>query len=114
MKIDCHVHIVGNGTGGTGCWLRPPGWRWPLQALMVRHIGLPLSALKGDLDRLYVEKLLEWIRTSTLDAAVILAQERVYDSNGQVMADFGTAYVPNDYVLRLAKQNREFLPAVSI
>ena len=114
MKIDCHVHIVGNGAGGTGCWLRPPGWRWPLQALMVRHIGLPLRALKGDLDQLYAEKLLQWVRGSTLDAIVILAQERVYDEHGKVMENFGTAYVPNDYVLRLGREHPEFLPAVSI
>lgn len=114
LKIDCHVHIVGNGTGGTGCWLAPAGWRWPLQALMVRHIGLPVSALKGDLDRLYVEKLLEWVRGSSLDAVVILAQERVYESNGKPMEGVGTAYVPNDYVLRLAREHRQFLPAVSI
>lgn len=81
---------------------------------MVRHIGLPLSALKGDLDRLYVEKLLEWVRTSSLDAIVILAQEKVYDEKGRVMEQFGTAYVPNEYVLRLAREHPEFLPAVSI
>lgn len=114
MKIDCHVHIVGNGSSGSGCWIRPPGWRWPLQALMVRHIGLPVSALKGDLDHLYAAKLIEWVRASSLDAAVILAQEQVYDSNGKLMENFGTAYVPNDYVLKLAAEHREFLPAVSI
>lgn len=113
-KIDMHVHIVGNGSGGTGCWLRPSFWRWPLQALMVRHIGLPLEALRGDLDGMYVAQLLEWVRSSSLDAVVILAQEKVYDDSGCVMEDRGTAYVPNDYVLRLAKEHEEFLPAVSI
>jgi hypothetical protein len=112
--IDAHVHIVGNGSGGTGCWIRPSFWRWPLQAFMVRHIGLPLSALTGDLDRLYVEKLLEWARGSSLDAIVILAQEEVYDEQGNVLKDRGTAYVPNDYVLELARRHKEFLPAVSI
>lgn len=112
--IDGHVHIVGNGSGGTGCWVRPSVWRWPLQALMVRHIGLPVSALSGDLDRLYVEKLLEWVHSSSLDAIVILAQEEVYDERGRVLKDHGTAYVPNDYVLKLARENKEFLPAVSI
>jgi hypothetical protein len=112
--IDAHVHIVGNGSGGTGCWIRPSFWRWPLQALMVRHIGLPLSSLSGDLDRLYVEKLLEWVRGSSLHSIVILAQEEVYDEQGNVLKDRGTAYVPNDYVLELARQHEEFLPAVSI
>lgn len=109
-----HVHIVGNGSGGTGCWLRPSFWRWPLNALMARHIGLPISALRGDLDRLYVEKLLAWARASSLDAVVILAQEQVYSDHGELLSQYGTAYVPNDYVLSLARQHAEFLPAVSI
>ena len=114
MKIDCHVHIVGNGSSGSGCWIRTPLHQWPLQALMVRHIGLPVSALKGDLDGLYVAKLLEWVRGSSLDAIVILAQEQVYGDDGKLMEQYGTAYVPNEYVFGLARQHREFLPAVSI
>lgn len=114
MKIDCHVHIVGNGSSGSGCWLKKPGWRWPLQALMVRHIGLPVSALKGDLDSLYVDQLLRWVRESSLDAVIILAQELVYDEFGNLQKDLGIAYVPNDYVLKLARQHKQFLPAVSI
>lgn len=113
-RIDFHVHIVGNGSGGTGCWLRRAAWQWPLHAAMLRHIGLPVSALDGDLDRLYVERLLELVRSSSLDAAVILAQEQVYDEQGRPMENAGAAYVPNDYVLRLAREHREFLPAVAI
>src|SRR5579862_4420590 len=112
--VDMHVHLVGNGTGGTGCWLRTPAWKWPMSAFMVRHIGLPLSALRGDLDRLYAEKLLEWVRGSSLDAVVLLAMEKVYDEQGRILENYTTAYVPNDYVLDLARQHAEFLPAVSI
>ena len=112
--IDMHVHLVGNGTGGTGCWLRTPAWKWPMSAFMVRHIGLPLSALRGDLDRLYVEKLLEWVRSSSLDALVLLAMEKVYDEQGRILENYTTAYVPNDYVLDLARKYSEFLAAVSI
>jgi predicted TIM-barrel fold metal-dependent hydrolase len=114
MKIDCHVHVVGNGSSGSGCWIRSKAHQWPLQALMVRHIGLPVSALSGDLDNLYVEQLLKWVRESSLDAVVALAQEKVYRENGELMEEFGTAYVPNEYVLNLAREHREFLPAVSI
>jgi predicted TIM-barrel fold metal-dependent hydrolase len=81
---------------------------------MTRHIGLPVSALRGDLDRLYVDKLRHWVRSSSLDAVVILAQERVFDEKGQLQEHLGTAYVPNDYVLDLARRFPEFLPAVSI
>src|SRR5438445_27616 len=37
--IDMHVHVVGNGAGGTGCWLRVSGWHRPLAAFMLRHTG---------------------------------------------------------------------------
>jgi len=112
--IDMHVHIVGNGSSGSGCWMRVRGWHRAMAFFMVRHIGLPASALSGDLDRLYLEKLLEQLRGSSLGAAVILAQEQVYDERGRVMEGKGSLYVPNDYVLKLAREHPEFLPAVSI
>jgi predicted TIM-barrel fold metal-dependent hydrolase len=112
--IDMHVHVVGNGTGGTGCWLRVRGWHRPLAALMLRHIGLPGDAMAGDLDRLCVELLLKQVRESSLGAVVILAQDQVHDEQGNVMEDAGAFYVPNDYVLSLANRHPEFLPAVSI
>src|SRR5438445_6390133 len=81
--IDMHVHVVGNGSGGTGCWLRVSGWHRPLAALMLRHIGLPRHAMAGDLDRLYAERLLELVRGSSLGAVVLLAQDLVRDRQGQ-------------------------------
>jgi uncharacterized protein len=112
--VDAHVHIVGNGTGGTGCWLRVRGWHRPLASIMLRHIGLPRGSMTGDLDRLYVERLLELVRGSSLGGIVILAQDLVYDAQGRVMEGMGSFYVPNDYVLKLAREHPEFLPAVSI
>ena len=112
--IDMHVHIVGNGSGGTGCWMRVKGWHRPLTWFMIRHIGLPLSALSGDLDRLYAERLLQQVRASSLGGVVILAHDQVYDEQGRVMEGVGSFYVPNDYVLQLAREHAEFLPAVSI
>ena len=112
--IDMHVHVVGNGSGGTGCWLRVHGWHRPLAAMMLRHIGLPPGSMTADLDRLYVERLLELVRGSSLGAAVILAQDDVRDEQGRGMEGVGSFYVPNDYVLKLAQNHKEFLPAVSI
>jgi len=111
--IDMHVHVVGNGTGGTGCWLQVTGWHRPMAAMMLRHIGLPAGSLAGDLDRLFVERLLELVRESSLQAAVILAQDHVYDEHGARM-EGGSFYVPNEYVLSLAAKHPEFIPAVSI
>ena len=83
-------------------------------AVMLRQAGLAAAALKGDLDRLYVERLLQMVRTSSLGAIVILAQEQAYDDQGKAIPGAGRFFVPNDYVLDLAKKHREFLPAVSI
>src|SRR5438477_4904845 len=112
--IDMHVHVVGSGSDRTGCWMRPPGVRWPLQALMLKHISLPLTALKSDFDRLYIERLLELLDQSSLDRAVILAQDDVYGPDGRNCPGVGTFYVPNHYVLELAQRHRQFLAGVSI
>jgi uncharacterized protein len=112
--VDMHVHIVGTGAGGTGCWLRVKGWHLPLAAFMTKHIGLSWKAFRGDFDRLYIELLLRLVRESSLGAGVILAHDEVYRDNGQIMEGVGSFYVPNDYVLKLAREYPEFLPAVSI
>src|SRR6184192_2206246 len=90
--IDMHVHLVGNGTGGTGCWLRVAGWHRPMASFMLRHIGLPWGAMAGDFDRLYAQRLLELVRTSSLGAAVLLAHDQVYDAQGQIMQGVGSFY----------------------
>ncbi len=114
MRIDCHVHVVGNGASGSGCWYRPRGvTRWGAP-LMLREVGLSRAALSGDLDRIYAGKLLSYVSESSLDAAVILAQDEPHRENGEVIADTGSFYVPNDFVLGLAREHPELLPAVSI
>ena len=51
QRIDAHVHMVGNGVAGSGGWLRLKGWhrRW-LAGFMLRQLGVPASALAGDLE----------------------------------------------------------------
>ena len=67
--------------------------------------------LTQDLESIYAAHLLELIRSSSFDAAVLLAHERVYDPDGTVREDLGSMYVPNDVVLDLATGIRSFWPA---
>ncbi len=115
VPVDMHVHIVGTGAGGTGCWLKADSCFRRLEArCFLWAIGMAPDALRGDFDRLYVEHLLARLRESSLGATVILAQEQVYDAQGRLIEGAGLFHVPNDYVLRLGREHAEFLPAVSI
>lgn len=113
-RIDMHVHMVGNGVAGSGGWLRLTGWHRWLAGFMLRQLGIPASALEGDLESIYAEHLGKLIRESSMDAVVLLAHERVHDPDGTPREDLGSMFVPNDVVLGLAKAFPEFLPGVSI
>ncbi len=114
LRIDMHVHMVGNGVNGSGGWLRLSGWHRWLTGFMVRQLGLPPDVIDGDLEGVYSEHLLQLVRGSSFDAVVLLAHERVHDADGTPRDDLGSMYVPNDVVLDLAEERPEFLAGVSI
>ncbi len=112
--IDAHVHMVGNGAGGTGCWYRPGGLGRVLEPYFWRSLGLTRAERRGDLDAVYVEKVLRLRRESSLAAMALFAQDAVYREDGTRWDGRGTFFVPNDFVLALARGHREVLPVVSI
>lgn len=109
-----HVHMVGNGFAGSGGWLHLRGWHRALAGFMLRQLGMPASALEGDLENFYAEHLLRLIAESSLDAVVLLAHEQVYAPDGTLRYDLGSMFVPNDVVLDLSSRNPQFLAGVSI
>src|SRR2546423_467331 len=96
VPIDGHVHIVGNGLRGSGCWLKLGTWHRPLAAFMLRHIGVGVSTSAPEFDESYANHLAKLVRESSLGVAVILAQDEVYDASGCKL-EFGSFHVPNDY-----------------
>jgi predicted TIM-barrel fold metal-dependent hydrolase len=115
--LDMHVHLVGNGRSGSGCWLRVGAtwWHKPLVSYMLRHVGLRGISLQArDFDERFVAHLVRLVRTSSLGNLVLLAQDEVYTEGGAKVTDRGTFYVPNDYLFEVCQQYGEFLPAVSI
>lgn len=113
-RIDCHVHVIGNGHSGSGCELTLRGHYRVFARVLLQQFGLPQSALNSNLDQLFSEKLSRMVATSSLDRVIILAHEKTRDTNGRPILNFGSMYVPNEYVLALARQDSRLLPGVSI
>src|SRR5215469_543441 len=113
-KIDMHVHVLGNGKTGSGCRATVPLWDVPLGKIMAKGIGLNTSFADPLLDMFYVEKLIHWVQNSSFDKVVILACDNLYDEAGNCHPGRSGIYVPNEYILKLAKKHPEFLPGVSI
>ncbi|MBA2743121.1 MAG: amidohydrolase family protein, partial [Chthoniobacterales bacterium] len=114
LRVDIHVHMVGNGVSGSGGWLRLSGWHRLLARFMVRQLGFPGRVIDEDLEAVYSQHLVQLVRASSFDAVVLLAHERVHDPDGTPREDLGSMYVPNDVVLDLAAAHPEFLAGVSI
>jgi predicted TIM-barrel fold metal-dependent hydrolase len=113
-RIDMHVHMVGNGKDGSGGWLRLRGWHASVAAFVLKQLDLPANTLEENLEERCAELLLRFVRESSLDAVVLLAHERVHERDGTPREDLGLMFVPNDVVLRLARQHPEFLAGVAI
>lgn len=115
---DCHVHVSGVGTGGSGCWVNPK----------MRNLFAPWRQLKFDIyrkaagvtdmanaDEQYVDRLLELHRlTNPNGKLVVMAFDYRVDEGGQELKDKSDFYVPNEYVLGLAKAHPEIVPCASI
>jgi len=113
-RYDGHVHLVGNGLSGSGCWLRLDGlWHRALGEVMRRTIGLEAKATARDFDERFVGHLAGLVAASSMDKALLLAQDEVYEDDGRKM-DFGSFYVPNAYLFKVCDRHPEFVPAVSI
>lgn len=115
-KLDCHVHLLGDGSSGSGCWLRMRSVVHRLMARIIVHeTGLPLSALREGLDELLVQRLVRLVRESSLDAVVLLAQDLPHHDDGTPLPEKGAFYAPNQHLLEVCARYPDlFLPAVSI
>ena len=115
-KIDCHVHLVGDGSSGSGCWFRLDSLYQRLQArFMLKGMKIDANYLKGGLDVVYVETLANMVRQSSLDAIVLLAQDVPYDRSGKPIPEKAAYYVPNEYLFDVVEKHPDaFIPAVSI
>ncbi len=118
LRVDAHVHLVGDGTAGDGCLIFLSGIRMRIQGhVLLKQCGLSLGVLKTGLDQPYREMLRKWISEGTLDAVVLLAMDWPHHEDGTPLRNKAAFYTPNGAVLGLSQPiGREsgFIPAVSI
>lgn len=118
--IDDHVHCVGIGAGGTGCYVNKKMDQWarhPIEAMrfsIYRQAAGVLDQSKGD--QQYIERLTGLLRAKPLHGrAMLLAFDEAYHDDGTVNREETEFHAPNKYVLQLAKDHPDcFIPAVSI
>jgi uncharacterized protein len=113
IKIDCHVHLVGNGKKGSKCWMKMHGWHRMMGFIIQRVISMPVGINHDDFDEIYVRELVGFVKNSSVNHALLLAQDEVYHVDGS-KRNFGSFYVPNDYLFSVCKKHPEFFPAPSI
>lgn len=115
LRLDGHVHFVGDGSSGSGCWLRLDGLARKLQGrLLLSAAGLPASVLKGGLDLAFETRLAALFKTSGLDGLLLLAQDEAYRKDGSKIENFGSFHVPNAHLFEVCRRNPGFFPACSI
>ena len=115
MKIDGHVHFVGDGSNGSGCWLRCSTLLDRIVEPVVKaQAGILKSSRQLGVDQAYEERLIGLIDSSSLDAVLLLAMDYPYDQSGHCLKRKAKFYVPNDHVLGLAKKYSQIIPACSI
>jgi mannonate dehydratase len=110
--LDCHVHVVGLGTGGTGCWVHP----------RMRSLAHPLHRARFDIyrraagiedldraDQEYIERLAELARVGPRHRLLVLAFDHAYNEAGEIDLDASEFFVPSDYVMGLAREHRDVM-----
>ncbi len=112
--LDVHVHVLGVGTGGTGCWMHPE-----MQSSIQARAGLwnlRLSLSQPDLDQAYIAYLRSHMASAGfLRQAMILAMDYTHTGRGERDQARTPFYVPNDYVAELARRHPgEFLFGASV
>lgn len=110
-KIDCHVHLAGQGTDDSGCWVSPLFTRRVTYRLLrLRH--RPTDADHADAE--WAAELADRVRRSELDYAVALGFDGVYDRAGRFDPLRSQMVVPSSWVFEVCRRHPELIPGPSV
>jgi mannonate dehydratase len=115
---DTHVHVIGLGAGGSGCWVQPdmlsalhPIKRFQF-SLYKSALGME-SELTADAD--YITRMLALLRQANpLGKLLVMAFDQNVDEDGAERPELSPFFTPNAYVLRLAAEHPELIACASI
>ncbi len=119
LVIDFHVHLLGVGDEGSGCFLSERQRTHSLSSFTPANYSFLLRLLglkqNGHMDRDYVAVLVDQLQRSSLEKALLVGQDGRYDQDGRFDRAATNFYVPNEYLLGVAREHPDlFVPCVSI
>jgi predicted TIM-barrel fold metal-dependent hydrolase len=117
--IDYHTHVAGLGKGTNGTFVHPKmlSWRRPFHHLKFKvYLSAGAVADVERADEQIVERLVRLVRSiESHGKHRLLALDKNYHRDGRANLAKTEFYVPNDYVLDIAKEYPDlFEPVISI
>ena len=116
---DFHVHAVGVGAHGTGAYVNPHmlsilhPWKY-----LQYQVYTSASGIKSmeSADQEYIERLVKLAKADSRYGKLhLLAFDYNYNEDGSKNLERSTFYIPNKYVVELAKEYPEiFIPVISV
>lgn len=117
--LDVHCHVIGLGTGGTGCFVHPDSLSYlsPIRRLKTRfYKGAAGVHDDSRADALFVERLVDLVtHQSPRSRVVLLPFDKHHRPDGSEDLARTEFYTPNDDVLSLAARHPDlFVPGCSV
>jgi mannonate dehydratase len=115
---DTHVHLIGLGSGDTGCWINPEmrSHLHPIKRFQFDVYRASLGMFSEETaDEDYVERLLAVHREANPSGKLLLLGfDLVVGEDGVEHPELSSFYTPNEYVLGLARRHEELVACASI
>ncbi len=114
LRFDLHVHLVGVGTGGSGCWISPRLRRRPTFAGLRVLLGVSRRQMQTTVDQDWAAEIARRTAESEIDYSVVLGFDGAYDAKGRFDAARSQVVVPLGWVFEVCERYANLLPAPSI
>jgi uncharacterized protein len=117
--MDVHVHLIGMDGQGNGCEVNPALLSpWHPFKRFTSNLYLKASGVKGfdHFDQEYVNRMVDLAKGFGRPVRLqLLAMDHAYRADGTIDRERTQFYVPNEYVVRLAREHPDlFIPVISV